>query len=203
MISARDLVVRFGDVTALRLPALDVADGEAVGVHGRNGSGKTTLLRVLAGLLAPTEGRVDGVPPPGRAVLLHQRPYLFRGTAVENAALALRAAGVPRRERRRRALEALDRLGAAAFADRTAADLSGGERRRVAVARALLADPALLLLDEPLAALDAAGRAAVAAAISASKATRIVAAPEPLPELAGRWVALLPAVDPRAAPATS
>jgi ABC-type nitrate/sulfonate/bicarbonate transport system ATPase subunit len=190
VIAVRDLLVRFGDVTALTLDALDVGDGEAVGVHGQNGSGKSTLLRILAGLLLPTRGSVTGLPPPGRAVLLHQRPYLFRGSALDNAALPLRAAGTPRRERRRRAREALERLGAGAYADRPASVLSGGQRRRVAVARALVGEPALLLLDEPLAALDEEGRAAVLAALSASRATRVTASPLPDPALAGRWVGL-------------
>ena len=190
MIDASDLIVRFGDVTALSLASLHIGEGEAIGVHGPNGSGKSTLLRVLAGLLAPTEGRLTGAPPPGKAVLLHQRPYLFRGTALENAALPLRAAGIPRQERKRRAFAQLERLGAAAIADRVAADLSGGERRRVAVARALLAEPQLLLLDEPFASLDEAGRRAVTEAVLACPAARLVAAPEPLPTLANRWIAL-------------
>jgi ABC-type multidrug transport system ATPase subunit len=201
VISVRDLVVRFDDVTALSVASFEVGDGEAVGVHGPNGSGKSTLLRVLGGLLAPTEGRVSGAPPPGRAVLLHQRPYLFRGTALDNAAIALRARGVRRGERRRRAREMLERLGAGPVADRTAADLSGGERRRVAVARALLAEPALLLLDEPLAALDGPGRRAVTEAVLACPATRVVAAPEPVPALAARWVALARPAGVRGAPA--
>ena len=199
MISAQGLVVRFGDVTALSLSALDVADGEALGVSGPNGSGKSTLLRVLSGLLSPSEGRVEGLPPPGRAVLLHQRPYLFRGSALENAALPLRAAGVPRHERRRRAAEWLDRLGASAYAGRPSAGLSGGERRRVAVARALAAEPALLLLDEPLAGLDEEGRRAVVSAVCASSATRVTTSPDPIPALAGRWVPLPAGAGPRPA----
>jgi ABC-type multidrug transport system ATPase subunit len=190
VIRVRDLLVRFGETTALSLAALDVGEGECVGVHGRNGSGKSTLLRVLGGLQTPSAGTVEGAPPPGRAVLVHQIPWLFRGTAAENAALALRAAGVRRRERRRRVLEALARFGAQAYADRPASALSGGERRRVALARASLADPALWLLDEPLSDLDAAGRAAVAEALLASKATRVIASPDPIPALCPRWVAL-------------
>jgi ABC-type nitrate/sulfonate/bicarbonate transport system ATPase subunit len=190
VIALRDVVVRFGDVVALSLDAFDVGAGEAVGAHGANGSGKSTLLRVLAGLLVPTSGSVSGLPRPGRAVLLHQRPYLFRGSAVENVALPLRAAGVARRERLRRAREALDRLGASAYADRPAAVLSGGQRRRVAVARALVGGPDLLLLDEPLAALDEEGRRTVIEAVTASPAARVVASPAPEPALAARWTEL-------------
>jgi ABC-type nitrate/sulfonate/bicarbonate transport system ATPase subunit len=195
MIRVRDLVVRFGPVTALRLPHLDIAQGATLGVHGRNGSGKSTLLRVLAGFVRPTEGRVEGCPPPGRTVLLHQRPWLFRGTALENVLLPLRVRKVPRRQRRRAAMDLLSRLGGAEYADRTAADLSGGQRRRVAVARALAADPVLLLLDEPFAALDEDGRRAVLQALSTCRATRVSASPEPVPGLADRWVALEPPTD--------
>jgi ABC-type nitrate/sulfonate/bicarbonate transport system ATPase subunit len=193
MIRVRDLLVRFGEVTALRLAAFDLALGESVGVSGPNGSGKTTLLRVLAGFVVPTQGRVEGLLPPGRTVLLHQRPYLFHGSALDNVALPLRARGVPRRELRRLGLDLLGRLGAQAYAQRTAADLSGGQRRRVAVARALAADPDLLLLDEPFAALDEEGRAAVLEALEACRATRVSASPEPVADLAARWVALEPA----------
>jgi len=90
VIRLRDIEMRFGPVTALTLPALDLERGERLGVRGHNGCGKSTLLRILAGLLVPTRGVVEGVPRPGRAVLLHQRPYLFRGTARDNVAYARR-----------------------------------------------------------------------------------------------------------------
>ena len=146
MMLASDVTVRFGERVALSIRRLEVERGEAIGVRGANGCGKTTLLRVLAGFLAPTSGRTD-VPRPGRTVLLHQRPHLFIGTAHDNVEFALVAQRVPRRERAARVGEALDRLGATPFASRTAADLSGGERRRVAVARALVVRPELLRLD--------------------------------------------------------
>lgn len=174
MIRLRDIEVRFGDVTALRLAALDIERGERVVVQGRNGAGKSTLLRLLAGLLQPTEGTAQGLPPPGRAVLLHQRPHLFRGSARDNVVYALRLAGRPPRD----ADELLASLGAEAFADRPARDLSGGERRRVAIARALAVRPELLLLDEPFAALDEPGARALRACIAAFDGTLVIAAPE-------------------------
>ncbi len=95
MIRCRDLTVMFGETPALRLPSLDIADGERVGVCGSNGTGKSTLLRVLAGLIAPSSGTIEGAPPPGRAVLVHQNPYLFRGSVEANLSYALRRSGRP------------------------------------------------------------------------------------------------------------
>ncbi len=174
MIRVRDLHVRFGEVSALALPSLDIAPGERVGVRGPNGSGKTTLLRVLAGFQEPTTGTVEGLPPPGRAVLVHQRPYLFRGTAAQNVSYPLRLRGAPATQ----AHEWLQQLDATALAEREARTLSGGERRRVVIARALAASPEVLLLDEPFAALDDEGIAAVQAAIRAYEGTLVVAAPD-------------------------
>lgn len=174
MIRVRDLEMRFGEVRALSLPALDIAPGDRIGIRGQNGSGKSTLQRILAGLLSPTTGTVEGLPPPGRTVLVHQRPYLFRGTARDNVAYALRIHRRPKAE----ADEWLERLGAGHLADRRANDLSGGERRRVAIARALAARPALLLLDEPLAALDEPGIEALRVVIEGFAGTLVITAPE-------------------------
>nr|MDJ0976893.1 ATP-binding cassette domain-containing protein [Planctomycetota bacterium] len=132
MIRLRDIEVRFADTVGLVLDQLDIEPGERLGITGANGSGKTTLLRVIGGLQAPTRGAAEGLLRPGRVTLAHQRPYFFRGTALSNVRWALAAAG--------RDAEAagswLERLGASAFADRPASVLSGGERRRVAIARA-------------------------------------------------------------------
>jgi ABC-type multidrug transport system ATPase subunit len=174
VIRVRDLEVRFGDVHALSLASLDVAEGERLGVRGPNGSGKSTLLRVLAGLLRPTSGTVEGLPRPGRAVLVHQRPYLFRGSARDNVAYALRL----HRRSPREARDWLQRLGAAHLAERGARDLSGGERRRVAIARALATRPRLLLLDEAGAGLDGPGLEALRAVVEGFEGTLVLAAPD-------------------------
>jgi tungstate transport system ATP-binding protein len=176
MIQVRRFIVRFGGVTALTVPELDMAKGERIGIHGPNGSGKTTLMRVLAGLQTPSEGTVVGAPPPGRTVLVHQRPYLLRGTAAQNVAYALRLRGRSPDE----ACVWLERLGASHIADRPVNGLSGGEHRRVVIARALAADPEVLLLDEPFAALDDEGLEAVNAAIAAFEGTLVITAPDHL-----------------------
>ncbi len=147
--------------------ALEVADGETVALLGPNGAGKSTTLDLVCGLLAPDEGRVelDGrvlaghgawVPPHERRVaLLAQEPLLLPHlTALQNVAFGPRSRRVPRREASARAQELLDRMGVGELAARRPRALSGGQAQRVAVARALAAEPRLLLLDEPLAALD-------------------------------------------------
>jgi molybdate transport system ATP-binding protein len=153
-----------------------VATGELVVLLGPNGAGKTTLLRALAGLVALDRGRVvlDGEvlddPAAGIHVATEWRPvgFVFQDyllfphlSALENVAFGLRARGLPRAEARRRAAAWLDRVGLAGHAAARPRALSGGQAQRVALARAMVSDPRLLLLDEPLAALDAATRTEV------------------------------------------
>ncbi|MFM2077443.1 MAG: hypothetical protein RJA49_1333 [Actinomycetota bacterium] len=155
---------------------LDVADGETLALLGPNGAGKSTALRAIAGLHALHTGRieVDGrtlddpaadtfVPPEQRPIgVVFQDYLLFEHMSVlENVAFGLRARGTPKAEARRRAQEWLERVGLASTAGERPAALSGGQAQRVALARALATDPRVLLLDEPLAALDAGTRASV------------------------------------------
>ncbi|MFI1649938.1 ABC transporter permease [Streptomyces avidinii] len=158
------------DVTGFNELTLDAAPGTTIAVVGENGAGKTTLLRALLGLTprAHAELRlgdtdVTALPPHKRRVAwVPQDGALFPHlTAVANTAYGLRARGVPRAEARREALTWLNRLGVLHLADRRPAQLSGGQAQRVALARALAARPRLLLLDEPLAALDQTTRARV------------------------------------------
>jgi molybdate transport system ATP-binding protein len=153
---------------------LEVGEEAVVAVVGPNGAGKTTLLRALAGLVALDRGRViiDGsvvddpvghirIPPERRRVgVVFQEHRLFANlTAMENVAFGLRATGMPRREARAKALSWLERVGLPELAGRRPRELSGGQAQRVALARALVTEPAVLLLDEPLAAVDASARA--------------------------------------------
>jgi molybdate transport system ATP-binding protein len=153
--------------------ALDVPAGRCLALAGPSGAGKSSVLRVIAGLRRPDAGRVtcgaatwldtaagvDVAPERRRVGYVFQEHALFAHLpAWRNVAFGL--AGVPRRERRERAHELLERFGMAGLADARPATLSGGERQRVALARALAPRPAALLLDEPLSALDTRTRAA-------------------------------------------
>ena len=148
-------------VRALDVLVLSVAEGEPVAVIGPSGCGKSTLLLIAAGLLTPTEGavRVGGsaVDGPRRetALILQDFGLLPWKTVEANAALGLTVRGVARPEARKRAADALERVGLAEFARAYPGELSGGMRQRLALARAVALDADLLLMDEPLSALDA------------------------------------------------
>ncbi len=181
MIQICDLIVEKGGRTICHVEQFAAARGEQVAVLGSNGSGKTTLLRVLAGLEHDFTGRCEVDVPVGSRVYVHQAPYLFRGSALFNAAYGLAAQGVAKRERQVVAKKWLDDLGVGSLANRQCSSLSGGEQRRVALARAFATKADLLLLDEPLADLDPKGIEFVNRALAAVEdSTVLISSPVPL-----------------------
>ena len=166
-IELRGLRKTFGDVEAVAGIDLEIPDGEFFSLLGPSGSGKTTLLRMIAGFESPTEGQillhgtdVTKRPPYDRDVNTVFQDYaLFPHLSVlGNVEYGLRVKGVGKRERRERAEQALASVRLTGFGDRRPGQLSGGQRQRVALARALVNRPKVLLLDEPLGALDRALR---------------------------------------------
>lgn len=183
MLQIRNLRVERGGQTICELPELRVEGGERVCVVGPNGSGKTTLLRVVGGLDREFHGECRADVPFRDRVYLHQSPYLFRGSVLANVLFGSAARKIARPQRISAARAWLDRLGVGHLIDRRCGHLSGGEQRRVALARAFATGADLLLLDEPFADLDQAGIDCVCAAIAAlSHATLLISSPGPLPE---------------------
>jgi tungstate transport system ATP-binding protein len=165
VLELRDLAVRRGGAAVLDVPSFRLQEKELVCLIGPNGSGKSTLLLSIMSLLQRTAGRIfhRGREVVGdRAILEYRRqlamifqdPLLFGGTVYENVESGLRVRGLNRAAMRRRAMEYLDRFRLADLAQRSARRLSGGEARRVSLARALAVEPDVVLLDEPFANLD-------------------------------------------------
>ena len=166
-IRLRGLTKRYGDFAAVDAIDLEVARGEFFTLLGPSGSGKTTTLRLIAGFAIPDAGTVElrgtdvtPLPPYARDVNTVFQDYaLFPHMSIgDNVEYGLRIAKVARDERRRRATEALELVRLTGYEKRSPAQLSGGQRQRVALARAIVNRPKVLLLDEPLGALDAALR---------------------------------------------
>lgn len=169
-LALRDVTAERARRVVLDIPHLDVIAGEVLAVVGPNGAGKSTLVQLLALLERPARGQVlfDGHPAAGktlpyrrRMAVVFQEPLLLDTTVESNvrAGLALRGVGNP--EQRRRSADWLERFGIAHLSGRSARTLSGGEAQRASLARALVLDPEVLILDEPFAALDQPTRAAL------------------------------------------
>ncbi|MFM9134583.1 MAG: ABC transporter ATP-binding protein, partial [bacterium] len=159
-----DLEKSYGEVPAVRGIALDIAAAEFFSLLGPSGCGKTTTLRMIAGFETPTSGRilideadVSRVPPNDRPVnTVFQNYALFPFMSVEdNVAFGLRYQKVPKADARRKVAEALEMVRMSQYARRKPGQLSGGQQQRVALARAIVLSPRVLLLDEPLGAVDA------------------------------------------------
>jgi tungstate transport system ATP-binding protein len=164
VVELRDVRVAHDGRAVLEVPALAVAAGEVLAVIGPNGAGKSTLLRVMGLLETPSAGEIrfrgapvtarDGLLVRRRMASVFQEPLLANATVAENVALGLRFRRVPPERIPERVEPWLERFAIAALAHRRARTLSGGEAQRTALARALVLEPELLLLDEPFAALD-------------------------------------------------
>lgn len=164
-----------GEVHAVAGVSLEIAPGELLVVRGRSGSGKTTLLNLLAGLDRPTSGRIelDGVDVASmdseqRLAMRHRVGYVLQSfglvdvlSAAENVEVPLRLQRVGSKERSQRVAAALDAVGLAGHGHQRPSELSGGQRQRVGIARALVAEPAVLLADEPTGQLDSGTAATV------------------------------------------
>ena len=183
IVSTNQLVVRRSSIPILAATDLEIAAGERIGICGGNGTGKTTLLRVLAGLEPAPPDMVTFDCAAADITLVHQHPWLFHGGVLGNIEYGLAARRINRSARRQVAGEWLERLGISQLAGRQVEGLSGGERRRVALARALAIEPKLLLLDEPLAEIDDAGIAMIREVLEQLEHTTVViTSPVDLPD---------------------
>lgn len=165
IIQVRDIEKSFKKDRAQELLVLDsvnfsLREGEIVALLGRSGSGKSTLLRIIAGLISPSNGKVlyhhepINQPVPGLTMVFQNFALLPWLTVLENVELGLEAQGLPKAERRKRALETIDIVGLDGFESAYPKELSGGMSQRVGLARALVVDPEVMLMDEPFSALD-------------------------------------------------
>lgn len=164
-LNATQLSMRFKERVLFHIPSLSIGPNDAIYLKGDNGVGKTTLLKILSGLVKPTTGRVNAASDSwwqrlchrsGRkdVIYLHQSPFLFDGTVFSNVAYGIRYQKFSNQDKRSLVISALRMVGLETLADEHISVLSGGEKQRVAMARAWILKPSILLMDEPSASLD-------------------------------------------------
>lgn len=162
---ARDLEMSFGARLLFKADALALCQGDVIYLQGDNGTGKSTLMKILAGLMAPTKGKIETVgftqnawwrrnPLLGKAVYLHQHPYLFDGTVEYNLTYGLNFSSETKAKAKQRITQAIEMAQLGSLLHARASNLSGGERQRLAIARAWILQPKLLMLDEPTSNMD-------------------------------------------------
>ena len=162
---ARDLEMSFGARLLFKADALSLCQGDVIYLQGDNGTGKSTLMKILAGLMAPTKGKIETVgfaknawwrhnPLLGKAVYLHQHPYLFDGTVEYNLTYGLNFSSETKAKAKQRITQAIEMAQLGSLLQARASNLSGGERQRLAIARAWILQPKLLMLDEPTSNMD-------------------------------------------------
>lgn len=164
-ITTQQISMRYKERVLFHIPELSIGPNDAVYLKGDNGVGKTTLLKILSGLIQPSSGRVHSPTQSWQQILfprlkfkdiiyLHQTPYLFDGSVYQNVAYGIRFNKESQKDKRAQIINALRMVGLETLADEHISVLSGGERQRVAMARAWILKPSILLMDEPSASLD-------------------------------------------------
>ncbi|MGF1762142.1 energy-coupling factor ABC transporter ATP-binding protein [Aliivibrio kagoshimensis] len=164
-IIAHDLSISFDQRLLFHIPQLSLGPKEAVYLRGPNGAGKTTLLKILSGLMTPSTGKLSfsrvhwikrlfGFSGNSQITYLHQTPFLFDGSVYDNVNYGLKSKAMTRQQRRNEVINALRLVGLETMSDEHISVLSGGERQRVAMARAWVLKPSILLMDEPSASVD-------------------------------------------------
>lgn len=162
VLSINNLLLKQGAAFSLSIPTLELSSRRIYTLMGQNGAGKSTLLRTMALLTLPERGtvRLGGANPEDlmqqrqMVTLVEQHPYLFKGSVTDNLAFGLKLRGIRGSEQKKRIEDALTRVSLEGFAKRKTSELSGGEVQRIALARALVLEPKLLLLDETTSGID-------------------------------------------------
>jgi tungstate transport system ATP-binding protein len=181
MLELTDLLVEKRSQPVCQLSHLVVKAGDRLMITGENGAGKSTLLRVIAGLEPKFSGRLNSNWPLQQRVYVHQNPVMFQGSVQRNVSFGLKARGMSTAHRLKKTIAVMEQLNCRHLLTADANRLSAGERRRVALARAIIIAPALLLLDEPFAELDAGGVDVVGQTLATLDAAVVIASPVCIP----------------------